>query len=227
MKKIIRKLTIIVLSILAISSFVACDDDSTLEGDPEVPQAPRMVSLGFSLSLVLHNELAALETVFHTYVKDGYTVVISDGFSPDKIHVDVNLEEILKVEVSGDIVVTIFHPSFQNNTIDTVAYFGIEELTVNIVEKFVNVIDLELVQGFVLVKAEEGLASEITSVQVLRQSAELDVVYYTNAPVIFVVVKTTSGDLRGRNKNILGEGVQYSVLALPKVNDLLFKKLLL
>jgi len=228
MKKTIKKYTTLVLSIIVLSSFSACEDDLMFEELPEDPEAPRMVSLGFSLSLELHNKLQSLKAELHTYVKDGYTVVIADDNIPDKQYVDVNLEEILIVEVTGDILVTIFHPSFKNNTLEAVAYFGIEELTVHIVEETVNAIDLKLVQGFVLVKVENGLNKRVKSVKILGQSAELDVVYYTNAPIIFVNVKTKNkGSFRGLSENVLGEGVQYNVPTAAKTNDLLYSKLVL
>jgi len=210
MKKIIRKSAMLVLSVIAISSFVACDDDSS--EDIGEPQEPKMINIGFGISLTPQNGASANEIELHTFIKDGYTVVISGGISPnDEVHTNVNLEETLMVEVVGDIVVTVSHPDFNDNTIDTVAYFGIKDFTVDTSGENVNIIDLELVQGYVLVTAENGLSNVVTSVLILGQPVVLDVVYYTNAPLVDVIVETTGNTLTAQHTNVLGEGVQYMI----------------
>lgn len=119
----------------------------------------------------------------------------------------------LSIKVVGDIVVTVIHPNFDGSVLDIVAYYGATEVPMATGSSDVNSIDLELVQGYVMVTAEGNLDEVVTGVEILGQASELDVVYYTAVPTIDVLVETTGDSLAGQHSNVLGEGVQYMVIS--------------
>lgn len=203
---------LIFLSMIFIGSMISCSD-STSEIDPVEPQEPRMVDIGFGLSLTPQGgPMAKAAEDLHTYITDGYTISITGGIAPGyENHTDVDLTLGLSVMVVGDIQVTVTHPSFNGDILDIVAYYGADSVTVLTGNSDVNSIDLELVQGFVLVTAEGNLDEVVTGVEIIEESSELDVVYYTAVPNIDVLVHTTGSSLEGNHPNIIGEGVQYMV----------------
>lgn len=205
---------VIVLSILTISSLISCNDGTT-DMDPVEPQEPRMVDIGFGLSLTPNKgPQAKYNEDLHTYITDGYTITITGGIDPDyAYHTNVDLTANLSIKVVGDIQVTVSHPDFDGGSIVEVAYYGADAVPVNTGSSDVNSIDLELVQGFVLVTAEGNLDEVVTGVEILGEVSELDVVYYTAVSTIDVVVYTNGDTLEGSHTNQLGEGVQYMVTA--------------
>ena len=212
MRNLITRNVLVLVSVLAIGSLVSCNDDSS-EVSPVEPQEPRMVDIGFGLSLTPSGKAMAKNAEdLHTYITDGYTITITGGIDPDYAnHTEVDLTQNLSIKVVGDIVVTVSHPSFDGNVLDIVAYYGANEVPVATGSSDVNSIELELVQGFVMVTADENLDQVVTGVEILGQTSDLDVVYYTAVPTVDVLVDTTGDSLTGQHSNVLGEGVQYNV----------------
>lgn len=213
--KTIKYRILTVMSVIVLGLLSSCSDSTVEEGSPTEPQEPRMISLGFDGLILTPNEegVSAKSDPLHTYVTDGYNIQITGGISPEDSHLtNIDLTEGLTLEVTGDIVMTVSHPRFYSNNVLQEAFYGIQSYTVPTGSSDHNIVPLNLVQGFVMVTSDEMAEPLITSIKILGQPAELDVVYYLDTPVVDVLVETDGyGTLRGEHNTELGEGVQYNV----------------
>ncbi len=211
MKHLFKYTLVALLAVVSLGSLTSCNDDST---EVEEPQEPRMVSIGFGLELTPQSGVQAKNAEdLHTYETTGYTVYVSGGIvgGPTEF-TEVDLTQTLTIEVVGDVVVTVTHPSFVPNDLVEIAYYGISNIDVPTGGSESSQIPLELVQGFVMVTVQAGLPSNVvTAIQILSQTSTLNTVYYTAAPLVDVVVTTTGGVLTGDHPTVLGQGVQYQV----------------
>lgn len=213
--KTIKNILFTIVSVLFLGVLSSCTNNTVEEEVPIEPLEPRMIHLGFDGLILIPSEegVSAKSDPLHTYITDGYNVQITGGVAPEDSYLtNVDLTEGLSFEVTGDIVMTVSHPNFYSNNVLQEAFYGIQSYTVPTGSSDHNIVPLNLVQGFVMVTSDELAEPLITSIRILGQPAELDVVYYIDAPVVDVLVETDGyGTLRGEHNTELGEGVQYNV----------------
>ena len=113
----------------------------------------------------------------------------------------------------GNIAVTVVHPDFVETKVDTKAFFGVT--TDEFYAAETNVIDLELVQGFVMVTTAQFIKPLIGTVTINSDEVNLDTVYYTAASTVEVSVEARFGGitLTGSHDTVIGEGKQYNVIS--------------
>lgn len=208
------------LSVLVFGVLFSCSD-STSDSTPVEPQEPREIQLGFDGLVLVPEEggmmsKVGVKSIDHNYITDGYIIEITGAVAPgDAYHTDMDLTQGLTVEVSGDIQITVKHPNFYSNNVLTEAFYGIEDYPVPTGSSDVNIVPLELVQGFVMVTSDELIEPVITEVRILGLEKELNTIYYTDAANVDVIVRTDGyGNLQGNHATELGEGVQYNVTYL-------------
>lgn len=212
--KTIKYIVLTILSISVLGVLSSCNNP--IEEDmPVEPLEPRVISLGFEGLILTPNPdgFSAKSDPLHTYITDGYTIRITGAIDPSDAYLtDIDLNEGVSVVVTGDIVMTVSHPNFSENSLQTEAFYGVQDYPVATGSNDVNVVSLELVQGFVMVTSDENAESFIKEVRIAGHQKELDVVYYTNLQQVEVRVATYDhGELRGSHTTVIGEGVQYNV----------------
>ncbi|MGB0778409.1 MAG: hypothetical protein ACPGR7_10310 [Flavobacteriaceae bacterium] len=199
-----------IIPFLAIFLIWSCNDDTTSDVDDQEPVAPeaRSVRIGFSVPE------ATEESAGHSYVYDGYTVIVY-GVNGETEFTDVNLlTGPFEAQVDGDVAVTIYHPDFVPTALVQEAYFGTVDQTIpSSSQEEVN-IALELVQGFVVVVAEDGSENLVNGVTINGVSSDLNTYYYTVTDQVTVYINTTRGIMTGTDDLTIGAGVKYTVDAI-------------
>lgn len=206
MKNLMKKATAICIALVTVTSFMACNDDS----DDDVTIQPTEISIGFGFELAPQGVSA--KTITHNYQYTGYDVTITGGVADGLLELtDVDLTVPIQVEVLGEIKVTVEHPDFKGSELSTTAYYGVDEH--KIYPSDINVINLKLVQGFVLVSVDSEIAHVIDKMFINEydKTDSFDIIFYTSTYIISVDVKIQGGMLSGKHPNVLGKGKHYKV----------------
>jgi len=211
MNRLIKITKLIPLFILII--LIGCNDDSPDEPittDP-TPQS-RSVRMSFSLPVESDDDNSSNSgTLEHNYIYDGYTIEVS-GMNMDTILYDKNLlTGPFETEVSGDVTVSIYHPDFIASNLDTGAYFGVTDYVIPSASEQDVSIDLELVQGFVLVETVNNSDDLVKSLTINGYNSDLNTYYYTATDAVTVFIVTDRDILSGTDDLEIGKGVKYVV----------------
>ncbi|MDG2279215.1 MAG: hypothetical protein P8L42_01145 [Flavicella sp.] len=151
------------------------------------------------------------------HIITGYRVHITGDIHPsDKNFSEIDLSEGLEVLTNGNIVITIEHPDFDPNALSTKSYYGVDEINLYLKEKRLEEVQMDFVQGRVVVLAEETLDDVIEQVNILGQSAIFDVTYYTASEMIAVEIITNEGSFKNEHANMLGEETHYVLNSLEE-----------
>lgn len=157
------------------------------------------------------------ENFSEDFITDGYQIQIKGNVHPKYTSFsNVNLKEKLPVIVMGDIEVTVSHPDFDSDALSTKAYFGTEYDKYNTNETTNIRIELEVVQGAVLITAPESLDNVLTEVEIMGKSSLLDVMYYTASEMVTISIASTQGDLSDEYANMLGESKIYELNSIEE-----------
>lgn len=139
------------------------------------------------------------------HITTGYRIHITGDIHPsDKNFSEIDLGEGLEVLTNGNIVITIEHPDFDPNALSTKSYYGVDELNLYLKEKRLEEVQMDYVQGRVLVVAEKALDDSIEQLNILGESAIFDVIYYTASEMIAVEIITREGSFKNEHANMLG-----------------------
>lgn len=187
--------------------FACGSDNSTddVDDQPIVDPDSRSIAVSFSTPIDIE------EPTGHQYIFDGYTVII-EGVNKDTTFTDVNLlTGPFEAQVSGDVVITVFHPDFNPSALVTGAYFGLENAILPTSSQTDINIDLELVQGFVIVKTVDGAENQVSGLAINGTEANLNTYYYTATDKVTVYIVTVNGILTGTDDLVIGEGIKYTV----------------
>jgi len=199
-----------VIPFLALMLIWSCNDDTTTDVDDQEPVNPQSRSVRMSFSVPSETE----ESTGHNYVYDGYTVLVY-GVNGETQFTDVNLlTGPFEAEVDGDVAVTIYHPDFEPTALVTEAYFGTTDQTIPSSSQDEVNINLDLVQGFVVVVAEDGSENLVTGLAINGVSSDLNTYYYTATDQVTVYINTTRGIMTGTDDLTIGAGVKYTVDAM-------------
>ncbi|MGB0778408.1 MAG: hypothetical protein ACPGR7_10305 [Flavobacteriaceae bacterium] len=184
--------------------FIACQEEPVTD-TPEQQTPPALQSRSLAVSFSIPSESQE-----HKYIYDGYTVLVYGENRQDEL-TDINLlNGPYEATISGDIYISIFHPDFESTAIAEYAYFGVSNQQISSGEEQV-LIELELVQGFVLVESSDGTSDGINGISINDQAVELDNYYYTASPQVQVYVNTDLGILASKDPVEIGSGIRYEV----------------
>jgi len=173
--------------------------------EPEQQIPPAQQSRGLAVSFSIPSESQE-----HKYIYDGYTVLVYGVNRQDEL-TDINLlDGPYQATISGDVNITILHPDFEATSISEYAYFGVNNQLISSSDEQV-LIELELVQGFVIVQSSDGTSNGINGISINNETAELDNYYYTASPEVDVFVNTDLGILASTDPIEIGSGVRYEV----------------
>lgn len=151
------------------------------------------------------------------HINTGYRVHITGDIHPsDKNFSEIDLGEGLEVLTNGNIVITIEHPDFDPNALSTKSYYGVDEMNLYLKEKRLEEVQMDYVQGRVVVLAEETLDDVIEQVNILGESAIFEVTYYTASEMIAVEIITNEGSFKNEHANMLGEETHYVLNSLEE-----------
>ncbi|WP_152287961.1 hypothetical protein [Flavicella marina] len=199
-----------VFSIFAIG-LISCNDTNIEEEMPQEIVDPYEVSIGFSLALQPGRDM----DIEHNYEKTGYKVTIKGGLVDGDMELtDVDLNQPILLEVTGEIEVTVKHPDFKKKKLGTVAYYGLDKYDVATSPGAgVISVPLELIQGYVAVEANDFMELFIEKVKIGKDEVELNTIYYTDETKkdIKVEVDVFDNEIKGEHQNVIGEGVVYEV----------------
>lgn len=195
---------------------VSCAEDVYDDSSEDVLE-PVTMYIGFTINMESNPkglDPMSKSLITHTYEKHGYKVIIQGAIAGGQlILTDVDLTEVIELKATGDIYITVEHPNFNKSDLATIAYFGTIDYRVQLENEGISAVELELVQGFVMVIAEGKVEDKIRSIRISGESAQLDVVYYIDVPKVEVDVDLgRGGDLSGEHDTVLGEGVVYEVV---------------
>lgn len=203
MKKIYQIL--ILVSVLFVSGCTKDDDFDRYEPDNHV----REVSVNLSLIMINKNSIS------HSYEYFGYDISFTGAnLVEGDVHLtNQNLQDFtMSLLVTGDIQITVSHPSFVKDAIVKNAFYGIENLTLPTKTQKQVAAELELQQGFTVITAVSGAENFVTGQTINGTIVELNKPFYTAASKVTVLVESTLGEvLEGSHQVILGEGTIYTV----------------
>ena len=194
-------------------SMVACQKDSCND-DEQQPNPTQKMMVSFSIPD---------EGSEFNYIYDGYTVIAEGAQSQDTLtNVDLT-KGPFEVDVVGDVELTVFHPDFDADKVDTKAFFGTSNQILPAAEnEEVNIV-LDLVQGYVLVNSEDGSENLVKEVEINGTPSELNTIYYTATPRVEVEVNTTRGLIEGENELVIGQGLVYTVHPMSTSFSIVFQ----
>lgn len=205
-----KKLLLVIAA--ASLAFVGCEK----EEDSNIITEPKEVTIG--ADLVIKGE-GTMKTQSHNYVLTGYTVQLggalaSDNFQDTYTNVDLSTFNIT-AKVVGDITIEVFHPDFDAQALSTKAYYGtIGAITLPTSYQEFVAVDLDLVQGYTVVTADNGAESLIGQVKINNVPVQLNEYYYTATHDVDVYVTTSRGNLTGTHATDLGHGMKYTVVSV-------------
>jgi hypothetical protein len=209
MKKVSLALSRLI-PLMALLFIVSCNDDTNTDVDDQEPINPDARSVRVSFSVPDETEADA----GHNYVYDGYTVLVY-GVNGETEFTDVNLlTGPFEAQVDGDVAITIFHPDFEPTALSEMAYFGTTNQSLPASSQEEVTINLELVQGFVVVVAEDGSENLVTGLSINGVISELNTYYYTATDQVTVYIQTARGIMTGTDDIVIGGGVKYTVDAV-------------
>ncbi|MGB0838463.1 MAG: hypothetical protein ACPGRE_10210, partial [Flavobacteriaceae bacterium] len=201
------------IPLFALLLIFGCNDDSPDEPiTPDPAPQSRSVRMSFSLPVESSSDDSSDPgTLEHTYIYDGYTIEVT-GINIDTILYDKNLlTGPFEAQVSGDVTVSIYHPDFIPSDLVTGAYFGIQDYLIPSASEQDVSIDLELVQGFVLVETVDNSDDLVKSLTINGYDANLNTYYYTATDAVTVFIVTDRDILSGTDDLEIGKGVKYVI----------------
>ena len=199
-----------VLLLIALMGITACQEDQS-DMDPTEPEGPRYVYIYFDLERMPSAEKVGNENM-HQYMEEGYTVSFSGAIDSNYETIsNVDLGEPLKIEATGDIMIAVSHPEFEEDLIMTSAYYALEEYPLNAGEVDEFTIELNLLQGYVAVNADENFDIEKYDLRVNQEISEFDEVYYLTPPDVAVEIESNGLVTTKRAPNGIGDGLIYFV----------------
>ena len=201
------KTTIKIFLVAMLGFLSACNDDAEME--PEVPNTTRYVYIYFNLPYMSAvSEVQTQST--HNYITDGYTIHLSGDISEEFETIsNVNLHSTLKIETTGDVVISVEHSNYDASGISKEAYYSVEEVpleTGTIEELF---LDLDFKQGYVLVTTSDQFDLNKYSLAINEIAAEFETTYYLTEEYVISKISYDMMSVEIGNNNAIGEGYVY------------------
>ncbi|MDG1803715.1 hypothetical protein [Flavicella sp.] len=218
MKNYIKNKFILLILGLVILSFHSCNHTNDIEEGNVEPNTPvKTIVLGFGLELEPVLKSAnnnAKTTVAHNYEKQGYKVIVEGGIvGGNQVFKHVDLTQKLEIQINGPIQVTVVHLGFKENELQDRAYFGTDSQDMNPIEDQNNIVDLELVQGYVSITTSSFIEGFVELVTIDNEAVDMNTVYYSGKQGDDIKVNITvfGRSLKGQHTNVLGEGIIYDL----------------
>ena len=202
------KIMIKILLVAMLGFLSACNDNEG-EIEPEVPDSTRYVYIYFNLPYMSTSSEVDAQTM-HNYIADGYTIHLSGAVSEEYETIsNVNLNSSLRIETTGDVVISVEHPNYDATGISKEAYYSVDEVLLATGTKGELSLDLEFIQGYVLVTTSDQFDLNKYRLAINELSAEFNTTYYMTEELVISKISYDGMSVEIGNINVIGDGYVY------------------